>query len=177
MRTIHWSEVVPQNFLKSPCLEMLSKSGHISVQTAGARNSRVPYELREQVNVVYDSSYACAYFNNAFIKLGIKPLSDEQYLAAFKNCSNPLTKAISQPDENDEYKQFYQSIHDELSTFAALLPSTGNNSRNANDYPVRWYHAIRLLQRLESLCNIEFTPRKLSKEEAKKRLSRMQSHA
>lgn len=73
----------------------------------------------------------------------------------------------------NEYQAFYEAVHDELATFAAQLPSSSLGSRNPSDYPLRYYHAVKLLEKLENLCNIEFQGKALTQDEVKKRLGRM----
>ncbi|MFN7762539.1 MAG: hypothetical protein ACK5RE_17980 [Pseudanabaena sp.] len=173
MRQIHWSDVTPQPFLRKPCSEMLTPQGFPVVQTAGARNSRVAPELREVVEVIHDSTYVTAFFNKSFSAIGLPAVSENELLECIKNGCNPLQSAASSDHTVNEYQAFYEAIHDELSTFAAMLPESGNGSRNPNDYTARWYHAVKLLEKLENLCQIEFKGKALTQEEAKKRLGRL----
>lgn len=172
MRLVHWSEITPQPFLKVPTREMILPSGLRVQQTAGARNSRIPYEMREQIEVLYDSSYVAAYLNNAFSRLGLPLLSAEHYQLYFDAGLNPLLDRVSITESSNEYQAFHEGICDELATFAAMLPPEGNGSRNPKDYPVRWHHGVRLLEKLENLCQIEFKGVARSQDEIKARAGR-----
>jgi hypothetical protein len=152
---------------------MLTEQGFAVVQTYGARNTRTPPELREIVEVIHDTSYVVAFFNNAFERVDLPTLQEGDFILYAKRGLNPVATTDTIDEQVNEYQSIYQAIHDELSTFAALLPSAGNNSRNVTDYPVRYYHAVKLLERLETICNIEFTPRAITKDQAKQQLARM----
>lgn len=160
-------------FLRIPNREMLTEQGYIVPQTAGARNTKVPAELREIVEVKFDASYVVAFFNNAFMKLDFPTVSLDEFLERVARGANPLLPSDSNQVTTNEYQVIYERIMDEMATFAAMLPESGKGSRNPNDYTARWYQAVKFLERLETICNIEFKPKTLSKEDAQKQLARL----
>lgn len=173
MRQVHWSEITPQPFLRAPSREMLTEQGLPIQQTAGARNSRVPYELREQINVIYDKTYVYAWFNNAFSRLGLPLLSPEHFDQYFSMGLNPLLQVEKESSDDSYYKNAYQVVCDEISTFACMLPSPNGADRDPSSYPVRWHHAIKFLDKLESVLQMKVEPNRMTKEEVQKRLARL----
>lgn len=173
MRQVHWSEITPQPFLRAPSREMLTEQGLLIQQSAGARNSRVPYELREQINVIYDKTYVYAWFNNAFSRMGLPLLSPEHFEQYFSMGLNPLLQVEKESSDDFYYKNAYQVICDEVSTFAAMLPDSANGSRDPNAYTARWYHAVKFLDKLESILEVKHVPNSITKEEVQKRLARL----
>lgn len=173
MRQVHWSEITPQPFLRAPSRDMLTDVGLLIRQSAGARNSRIPYELREQINVIYDKTYVYAWFNNAFSRLGLPLLSPEHFDQYFSMGLNPMLQVEKESGDDSYYKNAYQVICDEVCTFAAMLPSSGNGSRDPNAYTARWYHAVKFLEKIENILQLKVEPNPISKDELKARLARL----
>ncbi len=173
MKRVHWSEVTPQPFLRAPSREMLAEGGLLVIQSDAPRRSLTPHELRGQKEVIFDSTYVSAFFNNAFSRLGLPLLSHEHYQQHFEQGLNPLMPVEADNSQYNEYEAWYQEFCDLVATYVCLLPESGNGSRNPKDYPVRWQKAIELLSTLENLLKYEYKLKPMTDDELKERLKRL----